>query len=130
MLLFDPKQSLVIAMLLAACSQPGPAVTSAELEVALGVLPALLADAASRSGQLQSSLGVLAVESVTWPDGSLGCPEPGRVYPQALVPGYRVRIGGAGMMPMIYHLHAQGSWLYCPAERAVAPLPRTVDPRI
>ena len=31
-------------------------------------------------------------EEVTWNDGSLGCPEPGMMYTQALVDGYRVII--------------------------------------
>jgi hypothetical protein len=33
---------------------------------------------------------VVQAEAVTWPDGALGCPEPGIVYTQALVPGYWV----------------------------------------
>ncbi len=39
---------------------------------------------------------VLLVERVTWPDTSLGCPEPGKFYAQVLVPGYRMvlEVGG------------------------------------
>lgn len=35
-------------------------------------------------------------EAVTWPDSSLGCPEPGQMYLQVLTPGYRVvvEVGG------------------------------------
>ncbi|MEI7744377.1 MAG: hypothetical protein WCK58_11605 [Chloroflexota bacterium] len=39
---------------------------------------------------------VTAAEAVTWPDGSLGCPEPGVMYTQALVPGYRVVLESGG----------------------------------
>ena len=39
-----------------------------------------------------SDLTVESQEGVTWPDGSLGCPEPGMMYTQALVEGYRVVI--------------------------------------
>jgi hypothetical protein len=38
-------------------------------------------------------VGSLELESysqVDWRDSSLGCPEPGRFYAQAIVPGYRV----------------------------------------
>lgn len=39
---------------------------------------------------------IVLVEQVTWPDTSLGCPEPGKFYAQVLVPGYRVvvEVGG------------------------------------
>jgi len=37
-----------------------------------------------------SSAEPVVAEAVTWPDGSLGCPAPGQVYTQALVPGYRI----------------------------------------
>jgi hypothetical protein len=96
------------------------------------MLPALREDAARRSGVAAADLRVVSVEDVTWPDGSLGCPEPGRLYTQALVPGHRVRIAapGAADAPMHYHLSTRGNaWLYCPAERALEPLPREADPR-
>lgn len=35
---------------------------------------------------------VVTVESVTWRDGSMGCPEPGMSYTQALVNGVRVEL--------------------------------------
>ncbi len=33
---------------------------------------------------------VVSAEAVTFPDGSLGCPQPGMVYTQALVDGYKI----------------------------------------
>jgi hypothetical protein len=33
---------------------------------------------------------------VTWSDGALGCPAPGRFYTQALVPGFRVQLEAGG----------------------------------
>ena len=33
---------------------------------------------------------VISAEAVTFPDGSLGCPQPGMVYTQALVDGYKI----------------------------------------
>lgn len=48
------------------------------------------ADLAGRLGVEESAIDVVSVESVTWSDGSLGCPQPGMVYTQALVEGSRV----------------------------------------
>ncbi|BDV29836.1 hypothetical protein [Microbacterium terricola] len=39
---------------------------------------------------------LVSVEAVTWPDGSLGCPRPGRSYTHALVPGMRVVVSVGG----------------------------------
>ena len=98
---------------------PGSAVTRVSLEDVVG---AARADAARRTGVAAESLVLLSAEAVTWSDGSLGCPQPGVMYTQALVPGYRVRLRGpAGEMD--YHASARGSLLLCPAGRAVDPPP-------
>lgn len=36
------------------------------------------------------AIELVVAESVVWPDGSIGCPEPGMMYTQALVEGYRI----------------------------------------
>ena len=95
---------------------PSPAVTSLAT-----VTEQALADAARRSGLKRADLKVLSAEAVTWPDGSLGCPEPGRMYAQALVPGYRVTIG-AGDQVLDYHAGRGGGPAFCPADRARDPL--------
>src|SRR5687767_10541093 len=46
-----------------------------------------IADLAVRLGIEASAVTVVSVESVTWSDGSIGCPEPGRAYPQVITPG-------------------------------------------
>lgn len=48
------------------------------------------ADLAVRLDVEESSIGVTSVGAVTWSDGSLGCPQPGMMYTQALVDGNRV----------------------------------------
>lgn len=55
-----------------------------------------LGEVASRAGVDRGDVQIVAHEQVTWRDGSLGCPEPDRMYTQALVEGYRVvlRVGG------------------------------------
>lgn len=50
---------------------------------------------ASLSGELEdpeTSIEVIRAEAVVWPDGSLGCPEPGVSYTQALVDGYHIEL--------------------------------------
>lgn len=49
---------------------------------------ALEADLAARG--VDGTLVVVSSEAVTWGDGSLGCPEPGMAYTQALEEGMRV----------------------------------------
>ncbi len=41
-------------------------------------------------GQPASALNLESREEVEWSDGSLGCPEPGMMYTQAIVPGYKL----------------------------------------
>ena len=65
---------------------------------AVSVVPQSLIDqmleqAARLASVPVEDLTVESAEAVTWPDGSLGCPEPGMMYTQALVDGYRVVIG-------------------------------------
>jgi hypothetical protein len=44
----------------------------------------------TQTGVDASQLQVTEAEAVEWPDGSLGCAEPGMMYTQAIVPGYRM----------------------------------------
>jgi len=79
-----------------------------------------LQDAARRTQLDAAQLSVTLAEAVTWPDGSLGCPQPGREYSQALVPGYRIQIVAAGRT-LEYHASLRGTPFLCPAERVQAP---------
>jgi hypothetical protein len=85
------------------------------------VTDAALADAARVSGLAPADLEVLSAEPVTWGDGSLGCPQEGMLYSQALVPGYRIRIAAKGRV-LDYHASRDGRLQLCPASRAVPPL--------
>jgi hypothetical protein len=96
---------------------PAPAVASLA-----SVTEDALADAAGRTGRDRAELEVLSAEAVTWSDGSLGCPQPGMMYTQALVPGYRVRIG-AGDQVLDYHAGRSGRPGLCPAGRSTEPVP-------
>jgi hypothetical protein len=39
---------------------------------------------------------ILSIEEMQWRDGSLGCPQPGMVYIQAIIPGYRILLQAEG----------------------------------
>lgn len=45
---------------------------------------------AERLGVPESVVVVASWEPVDWPDTSLGCPEPGKMYAQVITPGYQV----------------------------------------
>ncbi|MGA7098617.1 MAG: hypothetical protein WB245_13710 [Acidimicrobiia bacterium] len=81
-------------------------------EVPEPFLDAVLADAASRSGVSVADLEVITAEQVTWNDGSLGCPEPGVSYTQALVDGFRVEVR-ADTTPYDYRLDETGWFKVC-----------------
>lgn len=86
------------------------------------IVRSALEDAARRTGLDASTLKIVSSEAVTWPDGGLGCPEPGMMYTMALVPGYRVRIQ-AGDKVLDYHASRRGNLVLCPPERNVDPVP-------
>jgi hypothetical protein len=86
------------------------------------VREAAIVDAAKRTGLAPDALKVLSSETVMWSDGSLGCPQPGMLYTQALVPGYRVRIQAGGQV-LDYHAGSSGRPGLCPAGRSTTPVP-------
>lgn len=69
-------------------------------------------DAADRAGLDAADVEVVTNEAVTWSDGSLGCPEPGQFYTQALVEGYRIVVE-AGTETFEYHGAAGQAPAYC-----------------
>jgi hypothetical protein len=81
-------------------------------EVPDEVLEPILADAAERTGVPAGEIEVVQAEQVTWPDGSLGCPEPGQMYTQALVDGYQVVLD-AGGEELDYRVGSGGSFRLC-----------------
>ena len=103
--------------------EPGP-VTG---EVPPDLLDAILADAEARTGLTREELTVIRAESVTWRDGSLGCPQPGMEYTQALVPGYWVVLEAGGRQ-MSYHASDRDSFFLCESPLPVQkPLPGGED---
>lgn len=92
--------------------EPEPRVTG---EVPGDVMARLREDLAARAGQdAAGGARVVRAESVEWPDGSLGCPEPGQMYTQAIVPGYRVDFEVAGRL-YSYRVDQRGNFKLCEA---------------
>ena len=95
-------------------SQPPPdgsVLARGEVEEAL--FEAIVADLIDRSGAARSSVGVVRAEEAIWSDGSLGCPQPGEFYTQALVPGYWVVFDVPGAT-FDYRATRSGFFKLCP----------------
>lgn len=60
------------------------------------ILDAVLADASARTGAAVGEITILIAKAVTWPNGALGCPQPGMMYTEKLEPGYQVVVEAAG----------------------------------
>jgi hypothetical protein len=90
--------------------RPEPTAPTADISEA--GLAALLASAAQEAGVALDEVRVVSAEEVTWPDGSLGCPEPGKAYTQALVPGFRVVLE-IGDDELSFHAAQGGEFRFC-----------------
>jgi hypothetical protein len=89
-------------------------------EVPVALLVEIVADAAERLGAAIVDVEVMQARAVTWPDGALGCPQPGIVYTQALVPGYWVVVE-ADERRLDYRVGRQGSFFVCEDATAAVP---------
>lgn len=76
-------------------------------------------DLSSRLGIAVDEVRLVSEKTVTWRDGSLGCPKQGMMYTQALVPGTLIVLG-AGGVEYDYHAAAGAAPFYCEAPRAGA----------
>jgi hypothetical protein len=121
------RRSILIAcgVLLAGCVAADPPSAAADAGITAdglqSAMAAAFADAEKQTGIARADLKLQSAEVVTWPDGSLGCPKPGGMYTQSLVPGYRIRIH-AGEKVLDYHASARGQQVLCPPGRAVEPI--------
>lgn len=77
-------------------------------------LDAALADAAERAGAAVADVRVVGLEDVSWPDASLGCPQPGKAYAQAVVDGQRLTLEVGGRQ-FVYHQGGEQPFAYCAA---------------
>jgi hypothetical protein len=94
----------------------GEPVNSAEMP--REVRRAVVADAARRFRVAESAVVITRAERLTWSDGSLGCPEPGRFYTQNLVPGFRV-VAKTSAGEFTYNTDTRGNVVTCGIESSL-----------
>ena len=56
----------------------------------------IIVDVAGLAGVAIDGVTVVSAEAVTFPDGSLGCPEPGMAYSQVVTDGYKIVLTAGG----------------------------------
>jgi|GEM_PF-2541038 len=86
-------------------------------------------DFAAAEGIEPGSVTVVAVTPVTWPDSALGCPSPGEMYTQALVPGYEIRLS-AGNRTAVYHTNRGKSGAIAIRRCGAATIASSDDPNV
>ena len=59
-----------------------------------------------------NAIEVVSVEAIDWPDGSLGCPQPGMAYAQVITPGLRITFQAEGWT-YTYHADLAGQVVLC-----------------
>ena len=74
---------------------------------------------AQRTGVDIDDVTVAGYAEVTWRDGSLGCPKPGMMYTQALVPGHQLVLEVNGEYAS-YHA-GKNAFTYCAKPTSPAP---------
>ena len=78
-------------------------------------------DLARRLDVSPESIKVSGARRVTWRSGALGCPEPGKNYTEALVPGSVIYLQVDNAIHA-YHGKIGTEPFYCPRERAEQPV--------
>ena len=96
-------------------------VETVEVTPVLGEVPdellgAIIADLAGQLAIDPGAIDVIQAEAVVWNDGSLGCPQPGNFYTQALVPGYTVVLQ-VDSQAYDYHAGESGHYILCEPAR-------------
>jgi hypothetical protein len=81
-------------------------------EVPEDLLTKILTDLQEREGIDREEIVIERAEAVVWPDGSIGCPQPGLMYPQVLTPGYFVVLRVAEDL-YNYHAGESGGFKLC-----------------
>ena len=81
---------------------------------------AAIRDLSDWLGVSSDSIHLISDESVTWRDGSVGCPDSRMIYTQALVPGRRIILEVDGLH-YAYHASRNRPLFYC--DNPQDPLP-------
>ena len=98
-----------------------PQMSRVESQMPEAILGPILDEAAKLANVPPQQLVIVRAEAVVWNDGSLGCPEPGMEYAQALINGFWVVISGAGQT-YDFRVGRDGNFRLCPAGRGHPPV--------
>ena len=96
--------------------EPGPSgappATSGGSSLPASITDPIVADAATSLGVEPSAVTIVEAKTESFSDGSLGCPEPGMMYTQAIVDGYQVIVEANGTQ-LDYRGSAPGKFRIC-----------------
>jgi hypothetical protein len=67
------------------------------------------------------AITVVSATEQQWSDGAMGCPQPGQMYTQMIVPGYRVVLQASGDR-YAYHSDRRGNFIVCSNGLAFKPV--------
>ena len=116
----DRKEAVQSGEGLSPLPAPGREPSPVQAKVPQGILEPILDKAAELAEVAREQLVMVRAEPAVWNDGSLGCPEPGMMYTQALVNGYWVIIDAAGQT-YDFRVDRSGRFQLCPPGRGQPP---------
>jgi hypothetical protein len=104
----------LVAFFLAGIVMTSAIVTAqtSEGEAPAALLDKIRAELATEQGVSAADIKVVSAQAVNWPNGALGCPKPGKMYTQAIVPGYRIELEVGGKR-FRYHAGKAGAYKRC-----------------
>ncbi|MBM0104410.1 hypothetical protein JM946_06615 [Steroidobacter sp. S1-65] len=105
--------------------QRAPSTDAAPTQGSGEVPPQIIAifqdDLARRALVKPETITVASATEQQWSDGAMGCPQPGQMYTQMIVPGYRVVLQAAGDK-YSYHSDRRGNFVVCSNGLAFRPV--------
>jgi cytoskeletal protein RodZ len=119
---FQPRRIVPMNSPISETPTPTPTEETSPLQskVPQPILEPILNKAAELAKVAREQLVMVRAESAVWNDGSLGCPEPGMMYTQAIVNGYWVVIEAEGQK-YDFRVGSGGSFRLCPPGRGQPP---------
>ena len=103
---------------------PSPGRPGGPTENMGGLMEAVVLNLTRHLDTQADAVSVVSTESVTWPNGGLGCPEEGMAYAEVMVEGSRITLEADGQT-YTYHTSSGGEFVLCvdgqPVSRGVVP---------
>ena len=86
--------------------------TGIDPDVSEELLDSIRVDAANRGKSVPSAVRIITAKHADWPDGAMGCPEPGQEYTHAPTSGYHI-IASVGVQKFDYRATKGGRFRFC-----------------